>query len=160
MFTALTCFTAVALVYLTLGAYGATKTRTHSLCPNCNAHNHVWKAYYLQPSSGRRILAEYDTFFGLWLAAGIALIAAGFFIDLFMIVQWLPREAIYLEWLLILVEVGLVTAVLVRVVLVLRGRGKNLIGMFKCVRCGWVWVIEPAGEAGVKGDPKGDPKGF
>ncbi|MCZ7553777.1 MAG: hypothetical protein M5U05_14520 [Anaerolineales bacterium] len=143
MFYPLICFTGAALFYLTLGAYGASRTRTHQNCPNCRSRNHVWRAYYLNPRSGRKVRAEYDAFYGLWLAGGLSLIAAGFLIDILLIFDGLPTETLLLILVLLPVEIFLIYAAVVRLLLVLRARGKQLTGEFKCLECGEQWVILP-----------------
>jgi len=141
MFYPLICFTGVALVYLSLGAYGASRTRTYQRCPNCRARSHVWRAYYIHPRSGQKVLAEYDAFYGLWLAGGLALIAVGFLIDILLIFEGSPQGSRLLIFVLLPVEAFLIYAAIVRLLLVLRARGKRLTGEFKCMECGEQWVI-------------------
>ncbi len=146
MFYPLICFTGVAILYLSFGAYGASRTRDQQLCPNCNLRTHIWRAYYINPQNGRQITAEYDTFYGYWLASGLTLIAIGFLIDIMLLFDGLPEQANYLLWVLALVELVFIVLALKRLFMVLRARGKNLTREFFCLKCGEFWV-----------DPGADP---
>lgn len=141
MFYPLICFTGIAILYLSFGAYGASRTRAHQLCPNCHSRTHIWRAYYINPRNGRQIVAEYDTFYGFWLAGGLALIAAGFLVDILLLFDGLPEQSNFLLWVLALVEIVFILLALTRLLMVLRARGKNLTREFNCLKCGEFWVV-------------------
>lgn len=150
MFYPLICFTGLAVLYLSFGAYGASRTRAHQYCPKCNARTHIWRAYYINPRTGREVVAEHDTFYGFWLAGGLALIAGGFLIDILLLFEGLTEQTNFLVWALVLVEIVVIYAALRRLLMVLRGRGKNLTREFNCIKCGEFWVLPGEDDHGGK----------
>lgn len=75
------------------------------------------------------------------------MIAAGFLIDILLLFEGLPEQTNFLLWILALVEIVFVILTLTRLLMVLRGRGKNLTREFNCLKCGEFWVVPGAESA-------------